>query len=210
MPISWKGTLQQYAGRLHRLFEGKNEALIFDYVDIHVRMFEKMYNKRLSGYASIGYKTKGESIGGESAAIIFDKNNFLPVYINDFANASKEIMIVSPFVTKRRTLQIIPNLRNAITNNVKIIVLTRPAEEYKGKDLISWQDTIELLQRNGVTLILRSKIHQKFTIMDRRVVWYGSINLLSYGNSEESMMRLESPNIAYELIKSTGYIADDD
>lgn len=209
MPISWKGTLQQYAGRLHRLFEGKNEALIFDYVDIHVRMFEKMYNKRLSGYASIGYKTKGESIGGESAEIIFDKNNFLPVYINDFANASKEIMIVSPFITKRRTLQIIPNLRNAITNNVKIIVLTRPAEEYKGKDSISWQDTIELLRSNGVTLILRSKIHQKFAIMDRRVVWYGSINLFSYGNSEESMMRLESPNIAHELIKSTGYIADD-
>jgi superfamily II DNA or RNA helicase len=60
MPISWKGTLQQYAGRLHRLFEGKKEALIFDYIDIHVRMFERMYNRRLSGYASIGYKMKGE------------------------------------------------------------------------------------------------------------------------------------------------------
>ncbi len=115
----------------------------------------------------------------------------------------------TPFITKRRTLQIIPNLRNAITNNVKIIVLTRPAEEYKGNDSISWQDTIELLRSNGITLILRSKIHQKFAILDRRVVWYGSINLFSYGNSEESMMRLESPNIAYELIKSTGYIADD-
>ncbi|HEY5510134.1 MAG TPA: DEAD/DEAH box helicase family protein [Prolixibacteraceae bacterium] len=61
MPISWKGTLQQYAGRLHRLFDGKKEVLIYDYADIHVRMFEKMYNKRLSGYASFGYKAKGES-----------------------------------------------------------------------------------------------------------------------------------------------------
>jgi len=44
MPISWKGTLQQYAGRLHRLFEDKKEVQIYDYVDTHVRMLEKMYH----------------------------------------------------------------------------------------------------------------------------------------------------------------------
>ena len=104
MSISWKGTFQQYAGRLHRLFEGKKEVLIYDYADIHVRMFEKMYNKRLSGYASIGYKAKGESVVQESVDIIFDKNNFLPVYTNDIVNASREILIVSPFVIKKNAL----------------------------------------------------------------------------------------------------------
>ncbi len=54
MPISWKGTLQQYAGRLHRLFENKKEVKIYDYADIHVRMLETMYWKRLKGYASMG------------------------------------------------------------------------------------------------------------------------------------------------------------
>jgi len=54
MPISWKGTLQQYAGRLHRLFENKKEVQIYDYVDIHVSKLERMYHKRLNGYASIG------------------------------------------------------------------------------------------------------------------------------------------------------------
>jgi len=44
MPISWKGTLQQYAGRLHRLSENKNEVRIYDYVDIRVRVLEKMLN----------------------------------------------------------------------------------------------------------------------------------------------------------------------
>ncbi len=48
MPISWKGTLQQYAGRLHRLFENKKEVLIYDYVDVHIKMLEKMYHKRLN------------------------------------------------------------------------------------------------------------------------------------------------------------------
>lgn len=73
MPISWKGTLQQYAGRLHRLFAGKNEVQIYDYVDIHVKMLEKMYNKRLTGYAAIGYKAKGESTKEDSVDIILRK-----------------------------------------------------------------------------------------------------------------------------------------
>jgi superfamily II DNA or RNA helicase len=43
MPISWKGTLQQYAGRLHRLYKTKKEVKIYDYVDIQVKMLERMY-----------------------------------------------------------------------------------------------------------------------------------------------------------------------
>ncbi len=64
-----------------------------------------MYNKRLAGYSSIGYKSKGENIATESTDIIFDKSNFLSVYFNDIVNTCREILIVSPFVTKRRTLQ---------------------------------------------------------------------------------------------------------
>jgi phosphatidylserine/phosphatidylglycerophosphate/cardiolipin synthase-like enzyme len=48
----------------------------------------------------------------------------------------------------------------------------------------------------------KSNIHQKFAIMDQKVVWYGSINLLSYGSAQESIMRIESSNIANELMKS--------
>ncbi len=58
MPISWKGTLQQYAGRLHKLFANKKEVQIYDYVDIHVRMLERMYHKRLNGYARLGITQK--------------------------------------------------------------------------------------------------------------------------------------------------------
>ena len=54
MPISWKGTLAQYAGRLHRNYKGKQEVRIYDYVDIHVPTLERMYHKRLKGYAELG------------------------------------------------------------------------------------------------------------------------------------------------------------
>lgn len=202
MPISWKGTLQQYAGRLHRLFENKSEVQIYDYVDIHVRMLERMYHKRLNGYGAIGYKAKGESMAAEPVDIIFDKSNFMPVYANDIVNASREILIVSPFVTKRRSLQMLPNLTVAIGNKVKVTVITRPAEDFKDRDTIVLQNTLDMLKETGIKIVCKSKIHQKFAVIDQSVVWYGSINLMSFGSAEESVMRLESPNIANQLTKS--------
>jgi superfamily II DNA or RNA helicase len=56
MPISWKGTLQQYAGRLHRVHEAKTEVIIYDYVDREVALFTAMYQKRVKGYGLMGYQ----------------------------------------------------------------------------------------------------------------------------------------------------------
>jgi len=55
MPISWRGTLQQYAGRLHRLHDNKKVVRIYDYVDANLPMLMRMYEKRLKGYKAIGY-----------------------------------------------------------------------------------------------------------------------------------------------------------
>lgn len=58
LPISWKGTLAQYAGRLHRLYYSKKEVRIYDYVDHQVPMLERMYKRRLQGYRALGYGTE--------------------------------------------------------------------------------------------------------------------------------------------------------
>lgn len=60
MPISWKGTLQQYVGRLHRLHDNKRVVQVYDYVDDWVPMLERMYERRLKGYGSIGYTADPE------------------------------------------------------------------------------------------------------------------------------------------------------
>jgi len=203
MPISWKGTLQQYAGRLHRLFENKKEVQILDYVDIHVRMLEKMYQRRLSGYAAIGYKVKAGTIETDTIDIIFDKDSFLPVYSNDIVAAKRELVIVSPFVTRRRALRMLPLMESAVKNGVRTIVVTRQPEDFKEKEAALLRETLNSLNDAGVRLVLYSNIQQKFAVIDQRIVWYGSINLLSYGGAEESIMRLESPNIDNELIKLT-------
>ena len=55
MPISWRGTLQQYVGRLHRLHDSKHEVIVYDYVDDAEPVFSKMYSKRVRGYEAVGY-----------------------------------------------------------------------------------------------------------------------------------------------------------
>jgi superfamily II DNA or RNA helicase len=59
MPIAWKGTLAQYAGRLHRLNDAKREVIIYDYVDMRVPVLARMAAKRRIGYQAIGYKILG-------------------------------------------------------------------------------------------------------------------------------------------------------
>ena len=60
MPISWKGTLQQYVGRLHRNHAGKDEVCVYDYVDQGVPMLQRMLARRVRGYKALGYTTDGQ------------------------------------------------------------------------------------------------------------------------------------------------------
>ncbi|MCA1760159.1 MAG: phospholipase D-like domain-containing protein, partial [Bacteroidales bacterium] len=120
----------------------------------------------------------------------------------DIIHAKREILIVSPFVTKRRTLQIMRNLEPALAKKVKVTVVTRPSQDFRNKDLSAWTEATKNIEVAGIQLVYKSNIHQKFAVIDQKTVWYGSINLLSYGSAEESMMRIESNKIAYELICS--------
>ena len=64
MPVSWKGTLVQYTGRLHRLHPRKSEVRIFDYVDREVPVLVRMFERRLRTYRAIGYVRGEKPVGG--------------------------------------------------------------------------------------------------------------------------------------------------
>jgi superfamily II DNA or RNA helicase len=68
MPISWKRTLQQYVGRLHRLHDNKLFVQVYDYVDQCVPMLTRMYERRLKGYSTIGYVIEAEAFPSDSPA----------------------------------------------------------------------------------------------------------------------------------------------
>lgn len=96
-------------------------------------------------YASMGYKAKcGETIDAP-LDIIFDKDNYLPVFNQDIIAAKNEIVIVSPCVGKRRTHQMVQNLKVSIGKNLRVIVVVRPKEDFKPKDHATIQRTRDLL-----------------------------------------------------------------
>ncbi len=161
-----------------------------------------MYRKRLNGYAAMGYKIKSDDVLDAPLDIIYDKDNFLPVFIRDCLAARQEIVLVSPFIRPRRTRLMLEHLDAVLRSAVPITVVTRPKEDFPDKDHLGMQKALDLLKEKGVHIRFRSRIHQKFAIIDQRIVWYGSINLLSYGSAEESMMRIERSNVAVELLKS--------
>ena len=83
-PVSFRGVVEQYAGRLNRDYAGKENVIVYDYVDSHIPMFDNMYAKRLKAYKQIGYEICG-GIASEkqSANAIFDSENYYEVYRKD-------------------------------------------------------------------------------------------------------------------------------
>lgn len=199
LPIAWKGKVAQYAGRLHRNYPGKSEVQIYDYVDVHIPVLERMYQKRLKGYSSIGYKIKIDNEHSVTPDLIYDGKSFYTVYCQDIKSSHKEILIVCPFMRKGRISQLRNILSKAIFNGAVITVITRPPEDFKESERETVKETTASLQNFGVNVIYKSNFHQKFTVIDNQIVWYGSVNFLSFGTNEESIMRFVSFDIAKQL-----------
>lgn len=200
LPIAWKGKVAQYAGRLHRSYPGKTEVQIYDYADIHIPVLERMYQKRVHSYASIGYKIKLDTETEIAPNLIYDGKSFYPVFCRDIENAKHEILIVSPFMRKSRLTQIVHLLTVSKLNGVSVMVITRPPENFKESERETVIQNAEYLNQYGIRIKFKSDFHQKFVIADQNVVWYGSVNFLSFGTHEESVMRFENCDIAGQLM----------
>lgn len=195
-PIAWKGTLAQYAGRLHREYPGKQDVVVYDYVDVHIPVLERMYHKRLTGYAQIGYKVLSSKNEPDRISMIYDSNTFVEVIKKDLAEAKNKILITSPFIRKRQLSIALEWLKTPLQEGVSIAVITRPIESYREQERI--KKCIEILQ-SKLTVIQKQDVYQKFIIIDNRIVWYGSVGLFDFGNSEDTIIRLESKELVAEL-----------
>ena len=200
LPIAWKGKVAQYAGRLHRNYEGKTEVQVYDYVDIHISVLERMYQKRVKSYSGIGYKTKFLSNVNAVPDLIYDGKSFYQGFCIDLQAACSEILIVSPFMRKSRITGLMKTLTPIIESGAKVTVVTRPPDDFKERERDIVTECAEKLCENGVTVKYKSDFHQKFTVIDQSVVWYGSVNFLSFGTHEESIMRFKNTDIAGQLM----------
>ena len=199
MPISWKGTLAQYAGRLHRNYDGKQEVRIYDYVDVHIPMLERMYHKRLRGYAELGYQVK---LGTRETGIskLYSDRNYLTDFMEDISGAARSILIVSPYLQKSRISGLLPALKCSLSSGTHITIYTKPAESYKPDQLTGISAAVSTLEDAGITIIAHKDIQQRYAIVDQSIVWYGSLDFLAFGKKDADALRFENAEIAGELL----------
>ena len=196
MPVSWKGTLAQYAGRLHRNYEGKQEVLIYDYVDIRVPMLERMYHKRLSGYAAIGYTIRGDRTAPMAENRIFTQEEYWDTFSMDIANAQKDILITSPYLYIAQVKQFL----KLIPEKTHVTVVTGDELSFNREAWEKVSNAVKLLEDAGARVILQPKVYQRYAVIDKSTLWYGGINFLGIEKAAHGAMRLCSTELASELI----------
>ena len=193
-PVAWKGIVAQYAGRLHREYEGKQDVQIYDYIDIRVPVCESMYRKRLKGYASIGYRIRNNEAFDSLFPItdvIYDGQNFELPFISDLSKAKQSVVVSCPKVKIGRHSQIADRLADLIANGIEIVLYTKEENE----------DTISL-QHQGISVIYKDHLSLHAAIIDKSTIWYGSVNILGYRSLEDNLIRFRNPEIASNLLDS--------
>ena len=193
-PVAWKGIVAQYAGRLHREYEGKQDVQIYDYIDIRVPVCESMYRKRLKGYASIGYRIRNNEAFDSLFPItdvIYDGQNFELPFISDLSKANQSVVVSCPKVKIGRHSQIADRLADLMANGIEIVLYTKEENE----------DTISL-QHQGISVIYKDHLSLHAAIIDKSTIWYGSVNILGYRSLEDNLIRFRNPEIASNLLDS--------
>lgn len=204
MPISWQGNVEQYAGRLHRDYEGKQDVIIYDYVDTHIRVLESMYYKRLRTYKRIGYEIIAMPNEKEQTVnAIFDSESYLPVYEKDLQQARKGIVIASPGLNKNKVRRLVALVEERQTVGVSVTVITLPAENYPLARIEPTKALQSTLTAAGIYVVPLPDLHTHFAVIDQEIVWYGSTNLLSHDKEDDGLMRICSRDVALELLEGT-------
>ena len=199
MPISWKGTLAQYAGRLHRNYEGKNEVRIYDYVDVYVPMLERMYHKRVKGYAELGYQIKFGA-RDHNISMVYDGRAAMETFDRDMAEAATNIVIVSPYIQNGRVSKLLPALQGAIAAGVTITIHTKEAESYEKSKQLECQEMLAKLRNIGVQVTTHQALQPRCAIIDERIVWYGSVDFLAFGRQNLEALRFVDPDTAGDFL----------
>lgn len=203
-PVSGESVVEQYVGRLNRDYEGKENVIVYDYVDSHIPKFDKMYAARLRAYKKIGYELCVNACGEKQVAnAIYDIDSYAEIYWRDIEEAISDVIISSPRLNNQKVNHLIALLGKRQELGVKVTIVTWHPDAYKyGRDDVR-MELMERLRKAGFEIRLVEETCEHYAVIDRNIVWYGSMNLLSKEDAEDNLMRVCSKDIAAELLEMT-------
>jgi KaiC/GvpD/RAD55 family RecA-like ATPase len=133
---------------------------------------------------------------------LYTEKNFWARFFQDLKIVKELLIILSPFVTIRRSTVLMDYFRSLRHRGVEIRIYTRPKNQQIGDLANQANIVIEQLQSIGAKVIERRGMHQKVAILDNTIAWEGSLNILSHRDSGEHMRRFESSSAIEEIIRS--------
>lgn len=135
---------------------------------------------------------------------LYTEQTFYRALTRDLYSCTNEAVIESPFITSNRVASLLPIFRKMRSRNIKIIVNTRhPSEHEAPYDTQAWF-AIQQMQEIGVEVLFTGGHHRKLAIFDQQVMWEGSLNILSQNDSCEIMRRIESDDLAKQMLHFIG------
>ncbi len=136
---------------------------------------------------------------------LYDETCFYHAFLKDLRSCEREVIIESPYMTTRRVEIFIPILRKLVKKGVKVRINTRyPGHHDKLLRIQAYQAT-KKLQHIGVRVkYFNDYNHRKICVVDGRILWEGSLNILSQCRSKEIMRRIESKELTGQMIRFLG------
>ena len=192
LPVSWKGLIAQYTGRLHRNYPGKSETRIYDYIDLRVPICDSMYRKRLHGYKAVGYSiaVANEGLFAEQITeTIFDVSTLERPFHEDLSKARHSIVISTTRLRWHRTPRIIELLAAASLRGVSITIIIAETGHRESD-----------LQAMDFNIHHRPTCKMQCAVIDQRIGWYGSVNLIGRSLADASVIRMATSEFATILL----------
>ncbi len=205
-PVKFEGRLVQYVGRLNRTFEGKTDVIVYDYVDPHIRIFDRQYRSRLKTYRKLGYRVvSGMSSEKQRANVIFDGQDYAEVFERDLVEAEKSIVIASPGLRRKKVERLVKVLQSRLEAGVSTTVITLEPDAVGYGDTLELHILIDEMKRAGIIVKTTSDVSEHFAVIDEKLVWHGGMNLLGEADFYDNLIRVENEQAAAELLE----MADD-
>lgn len=130
---------------------------------------------------------------------LYDEHTFYKQFMKDLKASKREVIVESPFITSMRMYSLAPLFRSLVAKKVKCYVITRDPVDHDISMKQQAEKEIRKFQTIGVQVILTNEYsHRKLAIIDRKVLWEGSLNILSQTCSQEFMRRIESEKQAQD------------
>ncbi|PYJ92449.1 MAG: hypothetical protein DME62_12730 [Verrucomicrobia bacterium] len=144
----------------------------------------------------------GGNVEPNSARIVLTQDTFYPIFLGDMGRARKHIVIYSPFMTADRLATVEPQLKAATERGVRVYVITKPQRERGAREIGQYQNFERTLTDWNVTVIHKIGMHEKLAFIDDEILWAGSLNPLSYSNTQEVMERRRSREVVKDFVSA--------